>query len=351
MPRTVTHVRDRALLERGRITDKTHKIRRDLLQRLQDWLAQEIPGVPLEDLARCHIDTLSEWLEEYMVYMFVNKQSRRAAAETINAVTQQFGWLRSSLAGPWSLLRTWEGLEPVQHHPPIPVQALRALVCTALAWNWPRLAVLLALGFFGLLRPSEAIGLRRQDVSLPSDHVSGDFLFLRVGSPKTRHRGARHQHVRVDEPGLAWWVDTARCPCGAGSGMVLGRPSNDALTCCSLRSWALVSSCLRLCGLVGQPTCLDCGMKTWFAYDGEAGGVRTTCLRSMFRNWELQRFSSVFHGKSGKGFGSLGLFFPAFCLRVDSRRGWPTAFPPSRPKRSGWVRSNFLKKVGLAVPN
>ncbi|CAE7419993.1 BUB3.2 [Symbiodinium sp. KB8] len=205
--RAVLQVRERGLLERGRITERTHKIRQDLLLRLEDWLGHELPEETLENLARHHIDSLCEWLEEYMIYMFVNKQSRRSAAETLNAVTQKFGWLRSSLAGPWNVLRTWEGLEPVEHHPPIPVQVLRALVCTALAWGWQRVAVLLALGFFGLLRPSEAIGLRRQDVSLPSDHVSGDLLFLRLGSPKTRHRGARHQHVRVDEPGLASWID------------------------------------------------------------------------------------------------------------------------------------------------
>ena len=33
-------------------------------------------------------------------------------------------------------------------------------------------------------------------------------LFIRVGSPKTRHRGARSQHVKVDEVGVASWVDS-----------------------------------------------------------------------------------------------------------------------------------------------
>ncbi|CAE7447660.1 unnamed protein product [Symbiodinium natans] len=183
-------------------------IRLDLLQRLETWLLTKGPGETLEDMARHHIAVLSEWLEEYMIDLFVNKHSRRDAAETLNAVGQKYGWLKSSLASAWSLVRTWEGLEPSEHHPPLPVQVLRALATTALAWSWPRVAVLLVLGFFGLLRPSEAIGLRRQDVSLPSDHFERDVLFIRVGSPKTRHRGARSQHVRVDEPGVAAWVDS-----------------------------------------------------------------------------------------------------------------------------------------------
>jgi hypothetical protein len=88
----------------------------------------------------------------------------------------------------------------------MPLPVLRALVTTALVWDWPKLAVLLVLGFFGLLRPSELIGLRRRDLSLPDDHLGGDVIHIRVGTPKTRNKAARSQHVRVDEVGVAAWV-------------------------------------------------------------------------------------------------------------------------------------------------
>ena len=84
---------------------------------------------------------------------------------------QKFGWLRGSLSGPWDVIRTWDTLEPVQHHPPMPVHVLRALVSCALAWNWSRMAIVMCLAFFGLLRPSESISLRRQDLALPEDHL------------------------------------------------------------------------------------------------------------------------------------------------------------------------------------
>ena len=148
-------VRDRALIERGRVTARTQSIRQDLLTKLEVWLATQLPEVTLEDLARHHIDVLSEWLEEYMVTLYLDGQSRRSAAETLNVVVQKFGWLRSSLAAPWSVLKTWDMLEPVTHHPPMPVQVLYALAGTAMAWQWPHFAALLVLGFFGLLRPSE----------------------------------------------------------------------------------------------------------------------------------------------------------------------------------------------------
>ncbi|CAE7269133.1 unnamed protein product, partial [Symbiodinium natans] len=199
-------VRTREHLLRGRVTEKTHQIRTSLIASLEEWLLPQLPGMTLETLARGHSDVLSDWLEEYMVAMFLQRRSRRAAAETLNALAQRFGWLRSSLAAPWNLVKTWEQLEPVQHHPPVPKAVNDALVVTALLWRWPRMAALLVLGFFGLLRPSELIGLRRQDLALPGDHFEEDVLYIRVPHPKTRFRAATSQHVRVEFPGVATWI-------------------------------------------------------------------------------------------------------------------------------------------------
>ncbi len=206
-PRPITQqVRTREQLLQGRTTEKTQKIRVNLLVEFEKWLFPQVGQVTLESLARKHIDVLSDYLEDYMVHMYVSRQSRRAAAETLNMMVQQFGWLKSSLAGPWNIIRAWEGQEPPTHHPPLPLPILRALVACALAWQWPKLGVLLALGFFALLRPAEFIGLRRQDLSLPEDHLETDVLYVRVGLPKTRFRSALNQHVRVDEPGIASWI-------------------------------------------------------------------------------------------------------------------------------------------------
>ena len=131
------------------------------------------------------------WLEEYMIQMYLAGHSRRNAAETLNVLMQKFGWRRPMLVAPWNVIRTWESLEPVTHHPPMPVSVLRALAVTALARDWPKFGVLLVVGFFGLLRPSELLSLRRQDHALPLDHLETSVLYLRIGVPKTctRERG------------------------------------------------------------------------------------------------------------------------------------------------------------------
>ena len=196
---SLTQQRTRNQLERGRVTATTSHLRAHLLEALEAWLEEQLPHFPLGILARHHPSDLSDWLEEYMTVMYVRGDSRRNAAETLNALTQKFGWLRTLLTGPWNVVRTWESLEPVEHHPPMPLPVARALIAIALAWNWCKVAVLLG--------PSEFVTLRRQDVALPDDHFEPDIVYVRVGQPKTRHRATRCQHVRVEEPWVATWIN------------------------------------------------------------------------------------------------------------------------------------------------
>ena len=103
---------------------------------LTRWFQDNLEGFSVEELARFHIDCLSEWLEEYMIHLYLTGHTRQMAAETLNVVVQKFGWLRTALAGPWKVVRTWETLEPSRHHAPIPKQVVFALAATALAWDW-----------------------------------------------------------------------------------------------------------------------------------------------------------------------------------------------------------------------
>ncbi|OLP96619.1 hypothetical protein AK812_SmicGene21120 [Symbiodinium microadriaticum] len=83
-----------------------------------------IPVPPWLWKLRTHIDVLCEWLEEFMITMFLEHKSRRAAS----------------------------------------------------------------------------------DLALPGDHFDDEVIYVRMGQPKTRHRAAASQHVRVDHPGVASWV-------------------------------------------------------------------------------------------------------------------------------------------------
>ena len=96
------------------------------------------------------------------------------------------------------MIRTWDSLQPTQHHLPIPQKVLHGMLAVCIAWSWPKIGILLVLGFYGLLRPIELLSLRRKDVVLPTEHLEGEVIFLRIHTPKTRFRGAAAQHVRID---------------------------------------------------------------------------------------------------------------------------------------------------------
>ena len=118
----------------------------------------------------------------------------------INIVVQRCPYLKTFLAGPWKLLTTWESLFPGKLHPPVPLPLLKALVVTALAWQWNRLAMMLLIGFYALLRPCELIALKVSDCLLASETGYNDAIFLRLQLVKSRTRGARMQNVRLDVP-------------------------------------------------------------------------------------------------------------------------------------------------------
>lgn len=58
--------RDASILLQGRVTTRTKVLRTKLLEDFQIWLRDELPGWPVESLARDFPSHLSEWLSAYI---------------------------------------------------------------------------------------------------------------------------------------------------------------------------------------------------------------------------------------------------------------------------------------------
>ena len=126
-------------------------------------------------------------------------------AETILAVADlRRSTLRWALTSAWDLDRVWQAVEPVEHRLAIPGVLVQAFCALALAWGWPQVAVLLAMGFSMFLRPHEFLQAQRRHLLLPGDLLRCQLqMWLRIPEPKSRFRGARSQQSRCDE---AWFV-------------------------------------------------------------------------------------------------------------------------------------------------
>ena len=110
----------------------------------------------------------------------------------------------------WDAVAMWEELMPLRSHAAMPAALLSACIALAVEWKWFDVAVLLALGFLGMLRKGELLRLRKGDLVFIGNWVmapSADF-FVRIVDPKSKRLGARMQHVRIaNEPIVAAFVE------------------------------------------------------------------------------------------------------------------------------------------------
>ena len=136
--------------------------------------------------------------------------------------------------------KKWEVAESGHCTPAVSLPVLRAVLCTALLWSWPRFAAITMIALAGMLHPAEFIPLERSDLTLPRDtcyttkalyvhlknpktarfarqqHVktlprdtcyTTKALYVHLKNPKTA-RFARQQHVKISDPDIIFFVDT-----------------------------------------------------------------------------------------------------------------------------------------------
>ena len=203
-----TAERDRALHRAQTVLIPTRTVRpetragRDkLLQKFSFWLSQE-HGVSLDILLAqkpADPEEICRWLVAFGQEMFLAGKTYGSYSETINAIGAARPLIRKQLAPAWDLAFAWLADEPHQHHPALPLSILMAMLSTCLMWGWATEAGVFALAWCGILRIGEVLLSKRKDLILPEDAAPGvHFILLRIRSPKTRGRAARHQAARVD---------------------------------------------------------------------------------------------------------------------------------------------------------
>lgn len=96
----------------------------------------------------------------------------------------------------WQIYAHWKRVEPYDFRVPLPETLVWALVGCCLSGNWGAMALFLLLGFYGLLRPGELLGLRYGDFWWNGQ----GFAVLRISKPKIKSPAV--QHVLLEQPWL-----------------------------------------------------------------------------------------------------------------------------------------------------
>ena len=190
----------------------TRSHREVLLKKFDDW-TREFSGVSVAALLEAdNIDPerIAILLVDYGRGLYYAGRPYGMFSETINSVTSKRSSLRRCLGLAWDLAFSWVADEPASHHPAMPRSVLLALASLAMLWTWATEAGLFLLAWCGLMRIGEVINAKRRDLILPIDGAPGlRSVLVRITTPKTRGRTAKHQSARIDQSDIVEFLTIA----------------------------------------------------------------------------------------------------------------------------------------------
>ena len=158
------------------------------LSKFFDFLKFEGITLPKKKLA------LDDLVSEYVEHLWSSGEGRALASDTLAGLQNLDPHLKGSLVGSWRLLKVWNQNEIPNRAPPIPETVLHALVGRALLLDDSRFALSLLLGFYGMLRSGEILGLKPQQVEAPSDDGPA---IISLGMTKTAKRQGAAESVTI----------------------------------------------------------------------------------------------------------------------------------------------------------
>ena len=145
------------------------------------WKFLEKKGLPRSVIATGKSKTIDTLLDEFVASLHDSKtfvKGRLQIAKHAVLFCQVCRpRLRRRLQQTWSTLKAWEEQEPGKLRPPLPIPVLMGMLCQSRILSqladgrgekhkWLTFSTLIAMGFFGLLRPGELLNLKRRDIEL-----------------------------------------------------------------------------------------------------------------------------------------------------------------------------------------
>ena len=158
-------------------------------------------------------DQLDPLVCEYLEHLWATGQGRSLASDCVAGLQNHDAKIRGHLPGAWRLLKAWATNEIPNRPPPLPEHVVHAMCGWAIFHQRYSFAVSLLLGFYGMLRTGELLGVRRKDFV---SNDKGRKILLSLGLTKAGKRAGAAEsvvlgHDRVVKP-LNRWMSLVSSP-------------------------------------------------------------------------------------------------------------------------------------------
>jgi hypothetical protein len=178
------------------------------------WCARR--GTSIAGLSS-QVERMNTYLIEYVQLLFTSGQALWKGTHTVLAVQTLHRSLKGKLRPAWDSIQSWKLMRPVRSRIPMPEPILEALckfsLLAALSLDtknslvWWNFAVMLRVGFYGLLRPKEIYRVTRNLTRVPGlrSFLSVKVAVLTIVDPKNRaHMGRLQVRMIKDETTVDW---------------------------------------------------------------------------------------------------------------------------------------------------
>ena len=152
--------------------------------RAKDRFYQFLSDNHLEIPRRKH--ALDDILCEYLEHLWATGEGRGLASDTLASIQDTIPGIRGNIPGAWRLLKTWHVREIPNRAPPFPEKVVKSLVGYFIFHKNPSMALSVLVGFYGMLRTGEVLGIRCKDVTVDDrNHTAIVALGFTKGGKRT----------------------------------------------------------------------------------------------------------------------------------------------------------------------
>ena len=151
-------------------------------------------------------ESLDSLVCDYLEHLWGNGSGRALASDTLAGLQNSDPKLRGSLPGSWRLMKAWSVNEIPNRAPPMPEHVLQSLCGWACFHNHYSFAISLLIGFYGMMRTGEILGLKRKDFNA---EPSSRHVLISLGLTKSGKRAGAAESVVIGhdtavQPILRW---------------------------------------------------------------------------------------------------------------------------------------------------